>query len=342
MIFVLGNCDKNCLLASRVYATQFPERRHPDPICFARLLERFIETGSVDYKKEERTKPATNDEKQLAVLLTVAENPNISQARVGEEAEISERSVQRILKMHRFHAYHIQLHQAMSENDFQCRVQFCEWARARLQENPRFFMSVLFSDEATFHNNGCVNKHNFHFYAVENPRIFRERDYQHRWSINVWGGVIGCNVIGPHFFDGHLTGQIYLQFLRNDLPALLANLPPNMLAQMWFQQDGAPAHYAQQVRAELDNTYGNRWIGRGGPVRWPPRSPDLTKLDFFLWGYVKDLVYKERPTTEENMRQRIINAFATITPAMLGDVDRSLQVRINKCLQQNGRHFEHL
>lgn len=130
--------------------------------------------------------------------------------------------------------------------------------------------------------------------------------------------------------------------MRNDLPVLLANLPPNMLAQMWFQQDGAPAHYAQQVRAELDNIYGNRWIGRGGPVQWPPRSPDLTKLDFFLWGYVKNLVFEERPTTQENMRQRIINAFATITPAMLGDVDRGLQVRINKCLQQNGRHFEHL
>lgn len=341
MIFVLGNSEKNCFLASRIYATQFPDRRHPEPISFSRLLERFLETGSVDYRKEERIKTVTNEENQLAVLLTVTENPNISQARVGEEVGISERSVQRILKVHRFHAYHIQLHQALSENDFQCRVQFCEWARLRIQENPFFFMNVLFSDEATFHNNGCVNKHNFHYYATENPRMIREIDHQRRWSINVWGGILGECIVGPFFFNGHLTGQMYYQFLTNDLPVLLLN-PPMQAQNMWLQQDGAPAHYSLQVRALLDNIYTNRWIGRGGPVRWPARSPDLTKLDFFLWGYVKDLVYKEPPTTEQNMRQRIMDAFATISPAILRDVDRSFQVRVNKCLEQNGRHFEHL
>jgi len=340
MIFVLGNSGKNCFLASRMYAAQFPERRHPEPISFSRLLERFLETGSVDYKKEERNKTVTNEENQLAVLLTVTENPNISQARVGEEVGISERSVQRILKMHHFHPYHIQLHQALSENDFQRRVEFCEWARLRLQGNRLFFMNVLFSDEATFHNNGCVNKHNFHYYATENPRIIREMDYQHRWSINVWGGIVGEHVVGPYFFNGHLTGERYLEFLTNDLPVLLLNLPP--IQNMWLQQDGAPAHFSRQVRAFLNNTYENLWIGRGGPVGWPARSPDLTKLDFFLWGYVKDLVYKERPTTEENMRQRIIDAFAKITPAMLRDVERSFQTRIDRCLEKNGRHFEHL
>ena len=41
----------------------------------------------------------------------------------------------------------------------------------------------------------------------------------------------------------------------------------------------------------LDATFPNRWIGRGGPTLWPPRSPDITSLDFFLWGYVKDKVF---------------------------------------------------
>ena len=41
----------------------------------------------------------------------------------------------------------------------------------------------------------------------------------------------------------------------------------------------------------LDATFPNRWIGRDGPTPWPPRSPDITPLDFFLWGYVKDKVF---------------------------------------------------
>ncbi|UYV72787.1 hypothetical protein LAZ67_10000711 [Cordylochernes scorpioides] len=38
-----------------------------------------------------------------------------------------------------------------------------------------------------------------------------------------------------------------------------------------------------------------QWIGRRGPIEFPARSPDLTPLDFFLWGTVKDGVYKRKP-----------------------------------------------
>ncbi|EFN72314.1 hypothetical protein EAG_00021, partial [Camponotus floridanus] len=61
-----------------------------------------------------------------------------------------------------------------------------------------------------------------------------------------------------------------------------------------------------------------RWIGRNGPtINWPARSPDLTPLDFFLWGKLKEEIYKEVPTTQENMRQRIIAACSRITPETL-------------------------
>ncbi|GFX48299.1 hypothetical protein TNCV_4612991 [Trichonephila clavipes] len=42
---------------------------------------------------------------------------------------------------------------------------------------------------------------------------------------------------------------------------------------------------------------GDRLISRFGPVNWPPRSCDLTPLDYFLWGYVKSLVYADKPQT---------------------------------------------
>ena len=51
-----------------------------------------------------------------------------------------------------------------------------------------------------------------------------------------------------------------------------------------FQEDGAPAHYANVVRNALNERLTNRWIGRRGTIEWPAHSPDLTPLDFFLWG----------------------------------------------------------
>jgi len=58
-----------------------------------------------------------------------------------------------------------------------------------------------------------------------------------------------------------------------------------------FQQDGAPPHWGSHVRRFLDAVFPNRWIGRDSPTPWPPRSPDITLFDFFLWEYVKDKVF---------------------------------------------------
>jgi hypothetical protein len=117
-------------------------------------------------------------------------------------------------------------------------------------------------------------------------------------------------LIGPFFFHQNLTGEIYANFLENELDDLLENVPPNQIANMWFQQDGAPPHFALIARAVVDEKYPIRWIGRGGPVAWPPS--DLTPMDFFTWGRVKDIVYRTTPTTPEDMRQRIIQAFRSI------------------------------
>ena len=58
-----------------------------------------------------------------------------------------------------------------------------------------------------------------------------------------------------------------------------------------YQQDGDPPHWSTDVRGSLNATFPNRWIGRDGLICWPSCSLDLTPLDFFPWGYVKDRVF---------------------------------------------------
>ncbi|ERL95875.1 hypothetical protein D910_00510, partial [Dendroctonus ponderosae] len=65
MIFTLGECHKNCLLASRVYAQKFPEINDPKPTVFKRLLHQFEESGSVNYKKPISRKSVTEDEENV-------------------------------------------------------------------------------------------------------------------------------------------------------------------------------------------------------------------------------------------------------------------------------------
>jgi len=112
--------------------------------------------------------------------------------------------------------------------------------------------------------------------------------------VNVWCGLLGNKLIGPFVFDNNLTGNTYEVFLRNELPGLLEDILLMIRNQMYFQHDGAPPHYTRHVTEYLNESFLNCWLGHGGPVAWPPWSPDLTHLDYYLWGHMKTLVYETK------------------------------------------------
>jgi len=74
---------------------------------------------------------------------------------------------------------------------------------------------------------------------------------------------------------------------------------------MYFQHDGAPPYYTRRVREFLNESFRNRWLGRGGPIPWPSRSPDLKPLDHYLWGHMKTLVYETKVHSWAALRDRI-------------------------------------
>jgi hypothetical protein len=101
----------------------------------------------------------------------------------------------------------------------------------------------------------------------------------------------------------------------------------------YLQQDGAPPQYHRLVRAYLYDTLPERLIGRRGAIKYPPRSPDLTPLHFYVWGTLKDEVYRQKPATRETIEA----SCAAITPAVV----RSAVRRYGRCLAADGDHFEH-
>ena len=130
------------------------------------------------------------------------------------------------------------LHQELMDNDFDNRFDYCHWFVNMTAENPQFASNIFWTDEATFTSVGSVNLHNMHYYYASNPHWMREVQYQGRWSVNVWCGIIGGRIIGPHIFEEHLNGHTYLDFLQNHLPVLLKDIPLNIRATMYFQHDG--------------------------------------------------------------------------------------------------------
>lgn len=286
MLLVYGECGRNAVRAVQRYGELYPDRQLPSRQLFACMCTKLLESGSWNTKQRTRQKTATDEKHEEVILALTQCNPHASSRHVAQECGVSHMSVLRILRRNKFHPYHLSLHQALGGRDFERRMEFCRFALQQLKDDP-FFKRVLFTDEATFTNHGNVNLRNMHYWALENPHWIRQVQHQKPWSVNVWCGIVGNFIVGPYFIPDMLNGIMYEHFLRNVLPTLLEEIPLDTRQCMWFQHDGCPAHSSRVATEVLNEKFLNCWIGRRAEVKWPARSPDLTPLDFFLWGQSK-------------------------------------------------------
>ena len=139
-----------------------------------------------------------------------------------------------------------------------------------------------------------------------------------------------------------MTGDKYLEILKNQILPQLQQL--TNLHDFYFQQSGDPPHYSIGVREYLDETFPLTWIGRRGSIDWPARSPDLTPMDFFFWEVLKDKVYSQKPKSVDDLKNYIRDAFQEINAQsdLCENVCRSVRDRLQSCVNQEGKQFEHL
>lgn len=344
ILLSLGACRGRYRAAARYYRQNYPGRLHYPNHRRIRIIERRERRRPRIPRNRRRIMVQNYDDPRILVVLAMVDlDPHISLRDIQRRTGIPKSTAGRILRLHRFHPYHITLTQALMPDDPRRRLEFCNWAQARIREVPDFFRYVMFSDEATFHGDGQLNRHNSHYWSVQNPHWVRHLDHQHRWSLVVWCGIVNGYLIGPYFFDGNVNGAAYLHFLQNELPRLLEDVDLETRRRLWLQHDGAPCHRSLIVRGFLNQRYPRRWIGIGSNVtEWPPRSPDLTSPDFFLWGYLKNVVYAQQPTTRQDMMQRITQACRALPRYVLLSTVENFQRRIQHCIHLNGGIFEQL
>ena len=230
-------------------------------------------------------------------------------------------------------AFKIQLRHHIKPNDVPIRAHYAAEMLLRIENDNSYLDNIVFSDEAIFHFCGKINKHNCRIWGSENPHVIHEHE-RDTPKVNVWCGLTRNSVIGPFFFiKARVIGHVYVDMLQN---FFIDQFLPGLI----FQQDGTPPHYHRQVRDFLNANFPDMLIGSGGSLAWPHRSPDLTPLDFF-WGFVKNVFYQwDRPTTSEELRGRITNAAALVTPQMLQNTWRGVEYRLDVCRATQGAHIE--
>lgn len=327
--------SKSVITVQRRFRLEYG-RDPPSNNSIKRWYQQFKDTGNVLHMKG-AGRPTVSEEVVDRVREAFLRSPRKSTRRASLELGIPQSTIVKVLnKRLKLHAYKIQLLHNIKEDDKPRRYNFAVEILNKVEEDNDFLRKVIFSDEATFHVNGVVNRHNCRIWGSENPHVVQEVERDSP-KVNVWCALAAYGVIGPFFFaERTVTSASYLDMLQEYAVPQIEDRQPNV----YYQQDGAPPHWGLHVRNYLDEQFPERWIGRDGPISWPPRSPDITPLDFFLWGFVKNKVYARKLRNIDELKRRIEAVIQDITPEIIDNVWREIEYRLDILRATNGAHVE--
>lgn len=335
--------NDSAVTAYRALKADYGRHNRPSQQTILNTVNKFEQSGSVlDVRRAVHHRNVRSVENIAAVSESVAEDPNSSIPRRAQQLGLSYGSLWRILHLDlHLHPYKVQLTQYLKPSDHRSRRTYADWVLEQQATNADFSNKIFFSDEAHFQVGGYVNKQNCRIWGSENPQVIQERP-MHPPRVTVWCALWSGGVVGPYFFENDkgvavtVNSERYGRMIEDFLWPKLEDFDRE---DMWFQQDGATCHTTRANLTLLRKKFSGRIISRFGDINWPPRSCDLTPLDFFLWGYAKDCVYADNPQTIEHLKTNIRQVMAEIQPEMRAKVIENYLERIKTCHLARGGHL---
>ena len=144
---------------------------------------------------------------------------------------------------------------------------------------------LLVEDDVQFTRNDSHNLYGFHYRGQQNTHPIVQSNLQQRILTDLWGGLLVKYLPEPYFMVGRSTLAYSTNFLGNKFLLYFPNEPISKRGRM--QHDWAPPYFGREATAHLKEICGGKWIRKGWPVTWPPRSPNLTLQSFFLCSCVR-------------------------------------------------------
>lgn len=325
----------SCREVVRQFQTKFPGERVPSRETVRLLVNKLRDTGSILDKKRNVKRRVLTEDKLDDIGERLERSPKKSLRRLAQETEISKYSAWKATKLLKLKPYKVTVVQQLLPHDNAARLNFCNWILDNVNDQTIDPRLIFFTDEAWFHLHGYVSSQNNRYYATEKPNFVHETPL-HDQKIGVWCAISGYRIIGPIFYDDTINAERYRNLI---LEPFFEQLTDIECRSGYFQQDSATAHTANLSLNLIAEFFEDRVISTG---LWPARSPDLTVCDFYLWGNLKNKVYKSNPHTLEELKQNIRTEINAISEAELLRVNGNFLKRCRRCIDEEGRHFQHL
>ncbi|CAH1962521.1 unnamed protein product [Acanthoscelides obtectus] len=272
----------------------YPARIQPYERYFLRLYRKFRGNENVFAKTRAKKEFIISEATEIAVIGYFEAYRENSIADILKDSNFSYGTVQRILKKYKFIPYKYRPVQTLLAGDPERRLVFCHWYLSFCRQNVNNFQNLL---------------------------LVHPRGPQVRFSFNVWCGIIGSKIVGPFFYEGTLTGERYVEFMSEILTNFLDELDLISRHHLHFQQDGAPAHTSRGTYHFLSTTFNDQ-------------SPDLNPLDYFLWGYLKNQIYKRRYDNLDALKTAVREKITQIDSRTILKTVRAVEKRAQKCIEE--------
>uniref|UniRef100_A0A0K0ELC2 DUF4817 domain-containing protein n=1 Tax=Strongyloides stercoralis TaxID=6248 RepID=A0A0K0ELC2_STRER len=328
-------------VTQREFKNFYNLEKPPNRSTVKNIVEKFNKYGNVaDLPRSGRPKTARTDDNIERVRESVTNNKETSLKQRAKELCLSKESLRRIITEDlNFKPYKIQFSEKSENIDTTERLTYVTAFENLVRENDGFLDKLIMSSEAHFYTEGYVNVQNLWVWGSEEPKPITDEPLKAK-SVIVWCGVTSKRIIGPYFFedeDGQtvtVNGLRYREMIQNFLVPQLEGEE-----EMWFQQSGSPSHTTKETIYLLKSIFGNRLISKKCDINYPSQSPDLSAADFFLWGYLKDQVYKNRPKTIDELKDNIEEEIGYIQQDTLKKVMENVLERVKKVRELNGKYL---
>lgn len=307
-------------------------RQAPSNAVIKRIIDKFEVTGSIER--------ATLVKKQSISVSLVEEyftlQPQSSVRQAERHLKISRSQIQHILKhILKLKPYKTQSQQLLTVNAKIKRLYFANNFDVGILPN------IWFSDESYFYLH--PKSSNTVMWAKSKPNNNFIQTPSHSAKILVWMAVSHKGIFWREI-QGNMTAQTYLNLLKLEfIPYLNAR---NIKHSTFFMQDGAPCHTAKTVLSYLNEEFKERVISTRYPatfnegLEWPPYSPDLTPLDYCIWGVLKARIVKHKPLSLNDLRQALRTEVSLLDQLFIVKTVASIIPRIEALKKCLGGHIE--